>query len=96
MCHQHQSRSTQAVTKRKTRRNPGANRANSSTTKTYFVTPESVRPLPKMTKKSQKRKWKGREKSRIYTDTSEKDRIEELARVTEQNRITNEQRQCVK
>lgn len=60
------------------------------------ITPESVRPLPKIIKTVLKRKGKEKGKSRIYTNTPEKERLEELAKIKELKRNKKEQIQRIK
>lgn len=60
------------------------------------ITPESVRPLPKIIKTVLKRKGREKGKSRIYTNTPEKERLEELSKIKELKRNKKEQMQWAK
>lgn len=66
------------------------------TPSTSKATPESVRPFPKCTKTAIKRKGKEKGSSRNYTDTPEKERLQELANIKEQKRLSKQQRQRAK
>ncbi|KAK9882712.1 hypothetical protein WA026_022763 [Henosepilachna vigintioctopunctata] len=55
-------------------------------------TPEMIRPFPKVQKRTQTKKGRSLGKSRIYTDTPEKTRIEELEKNKEMKRLEKERK----
>ncbi|XP_074028980.1 uncharacterized protein [Leptinotarsa decemlineata] len=57
---------------------------NETLTTKPCITPEVVRPYPKIYRNHPTRKGKGEGKSRIHTDTPEKQRIEELQRTKDE------------
>lgn len=68
----------------------------SSASTAISITPESVRPFPKITKTVTKRKRQQKGKSRIYTDSPEKHRLRQLHNIKEQTRLMKEQKQHAK
>ncbi|GBP61757.1 hypothetical protein EVAR_31085_1 [Eumeta japonica] len=69
---------------------------NETLTTKSCITPEVVRPYPKIIRTNSTRKGKGKSKSRIYTDTPEKQRIEELQRAKDEANLKKEQRKRAK
>ncbi|KAK4874991.1 hypothetical protein RN001_011413 [Aquatica leii] len=63
-----------------------------STPASLIITPESIRPYPKINKIAKQRKKKERGKSRIYTDTPEKERLLELHNAKQRQTQIKEQR----
>lgn len=61
-------------------------------TSKVLKTPEMIRPFPKVQKRTQTKKGRSLGKSRIYTDTPEKTRIEELEKNREMKRLEKEQK----
>lgn len=67
-----------------------------STPASLILSPESVRPYPKINKIAKQRKGKERGKSRIYTDTPEKERLLELHNTKQRQMQIKEQRRRAK
>ncbi|CAB3229729.1 unnamed protein product [Arctia plantaginis] len=61
-------------------------------TSNVLKTPEMIRPFPKVQRRTQTRKGRSLGKSRIYTDTPEKTRIEELEKIKEVKRLEKERK----
>ncbi|XP_044762023.1 uncharacterized protein LOC123319221 [Coccinella septempunctata] len=55
-------------------------------------TPEMIRPFPKVERRTQTKKGRSLGKSRVYTDTPEKTRIEELEKNKEMKRLEKERK----
>lgn len=51
------------------------------------ITPDPLRPFPNITTETKKRKGKERGKSRIYTDSPEKLRLEQLSNIKKNKRL---------
>lgn len=67
---------------------------NMPLTSSALITPEMIRPYPKVSKDAKKKSKSGREpgKSRIYTDTPEKDRLEEIGNLKEIKKMEQERK----
>lgn len=61
-------------------------------TSKVLKTPEMIRPFPKVQRRTQTKKGRSLGKSRIYTDTPEKNRIEELEKIKEMKRLEKERK----
>lgn len=66
-----------------------------STSKT-LITPEMICPYPKVFKKASTKKGRQPGRSRIYTDSPEKDRLQELQEAKEKKRMEKEKRNKAK
>lgn len=64
----------------------------SPSTSKVLKTPEMIRPFPKVQIRTQTKKGRSFGKSRIYTDTPEKNRIEELEKIKEMKRLEKERK----
>lgn len=69
-----------------------------STSAVGLITPEIIQPYPQVDKNALKRTKKGKQpgKSRIYTDTPEKNRLEEIEKAKEAKKQEQERRQRAK
>ena len=61
-------------------------------TSKLLKTPEMIRPFPKVQRRKQTRNGRSLGKSRIYTDTPEKTRIEDLGKIKEMKRLEKERK----